>query len=757
MAGAIQFSGRFQSRYRINRELGQGGMGRVFEGLHINLNRQVAIKVLKAEHFENQESRRRFVEEARIMARLSHPNLVTLYDADLEGKCPYIVMQYVSGSNLQTIVRNQGKLSLADALGVSEGLLSGLAYLHGRSVLHRDLKPENILMSEDRTPKLVDFGLARQEGDSRLTAVGFMVGTPMFMAPEQLAGREPTPVVDIYAYGMTLFHLLTGGFPFPPTRSADILPLKLAIGPDSLREKLPGQPEALVQVVARCLAVAPDERYESVEALQQALAPLREPSEADETPHFGFQPTSEIRGQRRPGAAPGSRALLASIAFGILLVTAMGFLATRPAPPMAERPEYLPRALDVRPVPGGSVVRWSSDAAYPSRIEVAGRVHGSAEMTRRHVVSVKPVPWANPPAARVIFPDRSRHGPLQLRAEPVTVEPKIERRSSTATITVTLPEISPLALVLQTRGQTPIRTDLPPSRAHSCELALPDPEREYELIVRTPGTGVLPEALPGIRLPGPQDHMVSLIRDLQELRHESLVQALFRDSAGGMPAPELTRNLKNLLARIGWNQHLEDTATMSAWALGPDNPRKALKSAAVTHLSHILKIDLACHLLGLDFRTRVERALGFRWQTYTGEPDLGRIVAEVVLPAPRKVVGEVTFQFTQIVGVEGSVKSLPFTLDLPDPSGVTRVLITLLLRGAQPDGLTYCSFGGKGGLRLLMPYLTGASTLDDVAVTRAIDPSYIAEGPNTFFIQFGTLPGCIATHATVRGIRIRYE
>ncbi len=155
------FSRRFQSSYQLVRELGRGGMGRVFEAVQVNLSRRVAIKVLGAEHFADTETRPRFVEEARILARGSHPNVVTLFDADLEAGSPYLVMEFIEGQTLRAILKKRGKLPLDETLVVAGGLLDGLAHLHDSGIAHRDLKPENILMEGDRIPRLVDFGLAR--------------------------------------------------------------------------------------------------------------------------------------------------------------------------------------------------------------------------------------------------------------------------------------------------------------------------------------------------------------------------------------------------------------------------------------------------------------------------------------------------------------------------------------------------------------------------------------------------------------------
>ncbi|MBI3892673.1 MAG: serine/threonine protein kinase [Candidatus Wallbacteria bacterium] len=271
MAQGSPFSPQFLTRYRIVRKMGEGSMGEVFEGVQIGLDRKVAIKLLKPDEFHDSENRRRFVDEARILARVAHPNVVTLYDADVEGNRPYIAMEFVEGPTLEKIIEARRRLPLGEVVAIADGLLSGLENLHAARVLHRDLKPENILMEGGRIPKVVDFGLARAAGGRRLTAEGFSVGTPMYMAPEQFLGREASVRSDIYAVGMSLFHMLTGSFPIPISKRADLLQEKLAMTGEAVARQAGPLPPPVVALLARCLSPALDDRYESASALRAAL------------------------------------------------------------------------------------------------------------------------------------------------------------------------------------------------------------------------------------------------------------------------------------------------------------------------------------------------------------------------------------------------------------------------------------------------------------------------------------------------------
>jgi serine/threonine-protein kinase len=187
------------SAYRVDRELGRGGMAVVYAGWHETLDRPVALKVLAAHLADDPQFRARFLREARIAARLNHPNLVRTYDITEHDGLPCIVMELVPGGTLEG-----GRLTRAEAAQVA----AGLAFAHANGVVHRDLKPANILRGASGEPKLADFGIARALDDTRLTEAGAIVGTLRYLAPEQAAGRTAGPEADVYALGVVLDELL---------------------------------------------------------------------------------------------------------------------------------------------------------------------------------------------------------------------------------------------------------------------------------------------------------------------------------------------------------------------------------------------------------------------------------------------------------------------------------------------------------------------------------------------------------------------
>ena len=197
-------------RYRIERTLGSGGMAVVYLAHDEELHRRVAIKVL-AEHLAGDDSfRARFLQESKLAGRLSHPNVVQVYDAGETEGSPYIVMEYVPGDT----IAERGKLSYRDAVPLALQACAGLQHAHAAGLVHRDVKPANLLVREDDVLKIADFGIARAAELTRLTQHGTVLGTAAYLAPEQAAGEEVTAATDIYSLGAVVYELLTGRSPY---------------------------------------------------------------------------------------------------------------------------------------------------------------------------------------------------------------------------------------------------------------------------------------------------------------------------------------------------------------------------------------------------------------------------------------------------------------------------------------------------------------------------------------------------------------
>jgi serine/threonine-protein kinase len=256
-------------RYQVEAEIGEGAMGRVFRCRDPLVGRSVAVKTVKSEYLSG-ESRadylRRFRREAQAAGALSHPGIVNIYDVGDD----YMVMEYVEGATLQHLLRDENALDFSSALRVLAPLAEALDYAHREGVIHRDIKPANIMVQPDGRPKLMDFGVARLDS-STATRSGRVLGSPSYMAPEQIRGEPPTPRADLFSLAVVAYETLTGRRPFP----GDSVPAivyrvvhEAALAPCSLNRELPAACDA---VFARALAKNRDERYRDASAFVAAL------------------------------------------------------------------------------------------------------------------------------------------------------------------------------------------------------------------------------------------------------------------------------------------------------------------------------------------------------------------------------------------------------------------------------------------------------------------------------------------------------
>ena len=262
--------------YEIGGELGQGGMGVVVSGQHRQLGRRVAIKQLPEAFAADPGVRRRFTAEAQVLASLDHPHVVPVYDfVEREGIC-LLVMELLPGGTLRSRVAGGG-CTAPYAVAVSLACLSGLSAAHRRGILHRDVKPENMLFAGSGVLKVTDFGIAKVIGGpgTVLTRVGDVVGTPAYIAPEQVRGGKLSPATDVYALATMLYELLAGVLPFSIETEGEDLALLFKHAyekPVPLRDVAPGVPDPVAAVVMRGLATEPADRFETAEAFGAALA-----------------------------------------------------------------------------------------------------------------------------------------------------------------------------------------------------------------------------------------------------------------------------------------------------------------------------------------------------------------------------------------------------------------------------------------------------------------------------------------------------
>ncbi|MFI5345063.1 MAG: protein kinase [Elusimicrobiota bacterium] len=271
--------GLIRGQYEITRQIGQGGMGTVYEGTDKSLGRRVAIKKMREELRVNPAERARFVIEAKTVAALHHPNVVDIYAIAEDGQDVFLVFEFVDGKTVHDLVQHAGRLSIADAARITRASADALTYAHSRGVIHRDMKPSNVMVDGQGRIKVMDFGIARMAKDSatRYSMTNTVVGTPPYMAPEQEQGQVRKES-DVYALGICAYEMLTGKLPFIGI-GAGMLMNKINMSYVPPSRAIAGLPDALDEVFAKAFQADPDKRYrtpaEFADALESALPGVR--------------------------------------------------------------------------------------------------------------------------------------------------------------------------------------------------------------------------------------------------------------------------------------------------------------------------------------------------------------------------------------------------------------------------------------------------------------------------------------------------
>jgi serine/threonine-protein kinase len=306
-------------RYRVESHVARGGMADVYLGTDTRLERTVALKIMRAELANDEDFVRRFIGEARSVARLSHPNVVAVYDQGADGRTLYLAMEYVRGQSLRALLNERGRLTPREALDVMDGVLAALAAAHEAGLAHRDVKPENVLLSQGNAVKVVDFGLARLVAAASHTKTGMIIGTAAYLAPEQVARGTADARSDVYAAGVMLFELLTGRQPHTgetPLAVAYKHVNEVVPAPSSVA---PGLPPALDMLVAMATSRDPDLRpgdagqfLRAITGVRHSLPPAPEagpgPGGPGPAPAVAVPPSAVIPPAAWPGEPAGSAA-----------------------------------------------------------------------------------------------------------------------------------------------------------------------------------------------------------------------------------------------------------------------------------------------------------------------------------------------------------------------------------------------------------------------------------------------------------------
>jgi hypothetical protein len=385
-------------RYEVRAILGEGGMGTVYRVKHIALERELALKALKPDLAGEPQLAERFLREAQSAAAVNHPGICEITDFGLlPGSRPYFVMELLTGKPLSHYIKQQ-QLTVQQAVHIAEQLARALDAAHQVGVVHRDLKPDNILLEgsgSERRVKIVDFGLARVVGQSRLTRPGLVYGTPHYMSPEQAAGESVDHRADIYALGVVVYEMLTGHVPFEADTYMGVLtkhmyataaPLTEAVGDNSL--------DKLEHVILRCIAKNADDRYQRMsqmadDLLEMGFEPTSTfPCALPRSPH-AFKPSLAAEsGTRRPATRPPTKWLFAGGGLLLLAGAAARWLYVEPIATETRARDELAGGSVAHgrrlPRPGGGALAGASpagvgtladDSAVSQKVEFG---HGSA-------------------------------------------------------------------------------------------------------------------------------------------------------------------------------------------------------------------------------------------------------------------------------------------------------------------------------------------------------------------------------------------
>jgi eukaryotic-like serine/threonine-protein kinase len=437
-------------RYAVLAELGCGAMGVVYKARDPQLDRLVAIKTVRRDlglaREEDAELRKRVYQEATAAGRLTHPNIVAIHDVIEFDGIPYIVMEYVEGPTLADLIAAEGSVPPPQAVRLVIDVCHGLEYAHGHGVIHRDIKPSNILVTASGTAKLSDFGIARVAG-SHVTRTGAFLGTPAYMAPEQLRGRALDGRSDIFALGVTLYEALTGVPPFQGEDLAAVLYQVVHGTPVPLSERNPAVPRSLEAVTERALAKDPQARPATARAFGEALTHAMT-APADPGPKARSRGAESASPSRRP------RIRAALVAVACLTVAGVGggavwarwpperpVVAARPSPP-AEQP---PGPAPATPSSSSRSLGWSS----PPEVAPAAPVAASRpiESDRSASPAMVPSPSAEAPAVGPTpvekpAPPTASSAPMEAPPKPVTAASPAPTDRSAARQTPALGSIS---------------------------------------------------------------------------------------------------------------------------------------------------------------------------------------------------------------------------------------------------------------------------------------------------------------------------
>ncbi|MFZ5649432.1 MAG: Stk1 family PASTA domain-containing Ser/Thr kinase [Bacillota bacterium] len=316
------------NRYEILEQIGGGGMAIVYKGRDTILNRTVTIKLLRPEYTSDEDFVRRFRREAQAVASLSHPNIVSIYDVGREGDMHYLVMEYVDGEDLRSIIKREGRLDPERAVRIARQICDALDHAHENNIVHRDVKPHNILLTRSGRAKLTDFGIAREASAATVTTSDTIVGSVHYLSPEQARGEVSDHKSDIYSLGVVLYEMLAGSVPFSGDSPISIAIKHIQNVPDPITKKNPNIPLTLEWAVMRALQKDPGKRYMSAREMSFSIDEALAGDDGDTTRIIAVN-RDDMQALRAPGVSSPAREKSSkrlSTAGWVTLIALMGLI-----------------------------------------------------------------------------------------------------------------------------------------------------------------------------------------------------------------------------------------------------------------------------------------------------------------------------------------------------------------------------------------------------------------------------------------------
>lgn len=309
------------NRYELIAQQGSGGMSVIYKAIDRSLGRTVAIKILRPSLTQDPAFLEKFQQEARSVAMMSHPNVVTVHDVGNDGPTHYIVMEIIEGQDLKKLIKTHGALPYARALAYAIQICNGLGYAHRSRLVHADVKPQNILINQDDVVKVTDFGIAQAYTDTMpQTRAEVVWGSPHYFAPEQARGEKPTPASDVYSIGVVMFEMFTGRLPFVGTSQRELAMAHIQAEIPKAKEVNPAVPEDISKIIAKVMSKRPNDRYSQADQLGHILKNLQDrtrnasantvqrpaapPTVVSQKPAVSVSPSSPVQSNSRPPNIP---------------------------------------------------------------------------------------------------------------------------------------------------------------------------------------------------------------------------------------------------------------------------------------------------------------------------------------------------------------------------------------------------------------------------------------------------------------------